>query len=100
MSYEDLEEAQATRAAKDAMKGKGKRGRKRKSVAREPGEPGAEPDVEPEMASAAKEVITGKKRRRPSRKCVVQEDRPEPEQEVTRTIEWPGPSRAPVARMY
>jgi hypothetical protein len=28
-SYEDIEEAQATRAKKDAMKGKGKRGQKR-----------------------------------------------------------------------
>ena len=31
MSYEDIEEAGATRAANDAMKGKGKLGRKRKS---------------------------------------------------------------------
>ena len=49
MSYEDLEEARATRAAKDiakeAMKGKRKRGRKRKSIALEP-----EPDMEPELA--------------------------------------------------
>ena len=37
MSYEDLEEARAKRAAKDAAKakGKGKRGRKRKSPAPE-----------------------------------------------------------------
>jgi hypothetical protein len=37
MSYEDLEEARAKRAAKDAAKakGKGKRGRRRKSAAPE-----------------------------------------------------------------
>jgi hypothetical protein len=32
MSYKDIEEAQIKRAAKDATKGKGKRGRKRKSI--------------------------------------------------------------------
>jgi hypothetical protein len=43
MSYEDLEEARKTRAAKDAakeaIKGKGKRGRKRKNAAQEADEP-------------------------------------------------------------
>ena len=61
MSYEDIEEARAKRAAKEVIKGKGKRGRKRKSAALEAGEP---------------------------------------EPEVARMIEVPGPWRAPVARMY
>jgi hypothetical protein len=39
MSYEDIEEARKKRAAKDAKKGKGKRGRKRKSAALEADEP-------------------------------------------------------------
>ncbi len=40
MSYEDVEVARATRAAKEVTKGKGKRGRKRKSAALEADEPG------------------------------------------------------------
>ena len=32
MSYKDIVKAQADRAAKDVMKGKGKRGRKRKAL--------------------------------------------------------------------
>jgi hypothetical protein len=43
MSYEDIEEARIKRTAKEAIKGKGKRGRKRKSAALEAGEP--EPEV-------------------------------------------------------
>jgi hypothetical protein len=39
MSYEDIEEARLKRAAKEVIKGKGKRGRKRKSAALEAGEP-------------------------------------------------------------
>jgi hypothetical protein len=63
------------------MKGKGKRGCKRKSVALEADEPEAE--VEPEVAHAAKEVITGKRKRGRKRKSAVQEaDEPELEQEV------------------
>ncbi len=38
MSYEEIEEAQAKRSAKDALKGKGKRGRKRKSATLDEGE--------------------------------------------------------------
>jgi hypothetical protein len=56
MSYEDLEEARATRAAKDAAKearkGKGKRGRKRKSAALEADEPETEA-ADPEVAREA-----------------------------------------------
>jgi hypothetical protein len=46
MSYEDIEEARAKRAAKEVMKGMGKRGRKRKSVALETGELEAEAEAE------------------------------------------------------
>lgn len=44
MSYEDIEKARAKRAAKEVIKGKGKRGRKRKGAALEGGEP--EPKLE------------------------------------------------------
>jgi hypothetical protein len=43
MSFEDIEVARAARAAKEVIKGKGKRGRKRKSAAQEADEP--EPKV-------------------------------------------------------
>jgi hypothetical protein len=100
MSYEDLEEARAKRAAKDAMKGKVKRGRKRKSAALEADEPEAEPE-EPEVAHAAEKVITEKRKRARKRKSAVQEgEETEPEQEVAHTIDAPEPWRAPVARMY
>ncbi|KAG4442003.1 hypothetical protein IFR05_002529 [Cadophora sp. M221] len=36
MSFEDIEVARAAQGAKDVVKGKGKRGRKRKRVAPEP----------------------------------------------------------------
>jgi len=71
MSYEDIEEARAKRAAKEVIKGKGKHGRKRKSAALEADK--LELELEPE---------------------------PEPEPEVTRMIEAPELWRAPVARMY
>ncbi|PVH68496.1 hypothetical protein DL98DRAFT_542365 [Cadophora sp. DSE1049] len=45
MSFEDIEVARATRAAKEVIKGKGKRGRKRKSAAQEADEPVPEPEV-------------------------------------------------------
>jgi hypothetical protein len=55
MSYEDLKEAQAKRAAKDAAKAKakGKRGRKRKN-----------PEPEPEQPTAGK-AKRGRKRKTP-----------------------------------
>ena len=97
MSYEDIEEARAKRAEKDAMKGKGKRGRKRKNSAIEPDEP----EAEPEAAYAAKEVTTGKKKRGRKRKSAVQDAEPEPEPEVAQTIVAASvPWRAPVAHMY
>ena len=43
MSFEDIVVARAARAAKEVIKGKGKRGRKRKSAAQEADEP--EPEV-------------------------------------------------------
>ena len=43
MSFRDIEVARATRAAKEVIKGKGKRGRKRKSATLEADEP--EPEV-------------------------------------------------------
>jgi hypothetical protein len=103
MSYKDIEEARASRAAKDAMKGKGKRGRKRKSTALEVDEPNVEveAEAEPEVAHATKEVMTGKRKRGRKHKSAEQEAaEPEPEPEVAQTIEASVPWRAPVARMY
>ena len=45
MSFEDIEMAQAAHAAKEVIKGKGKRGRKHKSAALEADEP--ETEAEP-----------------------------------------------------
>jgi hypothetical protein len=103
MSFEDIEEARAARAVKDAIKGKGKRGRKRKSVALEADEPEAgapEPEadeLEPEVAHTAKEVINGRAKR--GRKCKSATQVREPEPEAARIIEVPKPWRAPVAQM-
>jgi hypothetical protein len=57
MSYEDLEEARAKRAAKDAAKakGKGKRGRKRKSPAPETETDAPEPKAKVARMSEAPE---------------------------------------------
>jgi hypothetical protein len=100
ISFEDIEVARAARAAKDVIKGKGKRGRKRKSTALEADEP--ETEAEPEVAHTAKEVINGRGKRGRKRKSAAQEadePEPEPEPEVVRIIEAPEPWRAPVARM-
>jgi hypothetical protein len=77
MSYEDIEEARAKRAEKDAIKGKGKHGQKRKSTAIEADKPKAEP----EAVYATKKVITGKKKRGCKHKSAVQDVKPEPEPE-------------------
>jgi hypothetical protein len=45
MSFEDIEKARAARTAKDDIKGKGKRGRKRHNAALELDEP--EPELDP-----------------------------------------------------
>jgi hypothetical protein len=112
MSFEDIEVARAARMAKDATKGKGKRGRKRKSITLEADEPESNPEAEPEVGHTAKEVITGKRKRGRKRKGAVQEASvPEserevaqmvemPEREVAQTVEVPEPWRAPVAHMY
>jgi hypothetical protein len=51
MSFEDIEVARAARTAKEVIKDKGKRGRKRKSAALEADEPETEADEpEPEVA--------------------------------------------------
>jgi hypothetical protein len=95
MSFEDIEVARAARAAKEVIKGKGKRGRKRKSSTLEADEPEAdelEPELEPEseVARAAKEVIKDRGKRGRKRISATQEaDEPEPE--VARTIDVPVP---------
>ena len=62
-----------------------------------------------EAAHAAKEVITGKRKRGRKRRSALQdadepepapEPEPEPEPEVAQTLEASVPWRAPVARMY
>jgi septum formation inhibitor MinC len=99
MSFEDIEVARAARAAKEVIKGKGKRGRKRKSTALEADKPETEPEeAEPEVARAAKEAINGSGKRGRKRKSAAQEAE-EPELEVARMIDAPVPWRAPVARM-
>jgi len=92
MSYEDLVGARAKRAAKDAVKekGKGKRGRKRKS-------PVPEADL-PEPKAKGKR---GRKRKNPAPEAdALQADAPEPKAKVARMREAPEPASAPVARMY
>ena len=95
MSYEDLEEARAKRAEKEAAraaKGKSKRGRKRKS---------AVPEAEEAAADKAKR---SRKRKRASPEPEV----PEPKAKVARIsksqvavdVIVPETWRAPVARMY
>jgi hypothetical protein len=105
ISFEDIEVARAARAAKEVIKGKGKRGRKRKSTAIEAddleldAELDSELDLKLEVARAAEEVINGRGKRRRKRKSVTLEaDELELEPEVARTIEalvW----TAPVARI-
>jgi hypothetical protein len=91
MSYEDIEEARAKRAAKEVIKSKGKRGRKRESAALEADEPETEP--EPKVARAAKEVINGRGKRGQKRKSAVLEV------DEALIIDALVPWRAPVARM-
>ena len=106
MSFEDIEEARAKRAAKEVIKGKGQHGRKRKSAALEADVPESDseldPEPEPEVARAAKDVINGKGTRGRKRKKATPEagePEPEPEPEVARRIAAPEPLRALVARM-
>jgi hypothetical protein len=102
LSFEDIIAARAARVEKDVIKGKGKRGRKRKSVALEAGEPDAEAEPGPEVARTAKEVIKSQGKRGRKRKiaeCEEDEPEPAPEPEVAQRINVPGPWRAPVAQM-
>jgi len=104
MSFEDIKVARKARATKEVIKGKGKRGWKRKSAALEADEleeDGAEADPELEVERAAEEVINSRgKRGRKRKSAALEADKPEPELEVARTIEAPEPLRALVARMY
>jgi hypothetical protein len=88
MSYEDLEEARAKRAMKDAAKakGKGKRGRKAKVKSAVP---------ETEEAIAGKENLS-RKRKNPEPEAGPSEFR---KTKVARMSEASEPARAPVARM-
>lgn len=94
MSFEDLEVARAARAAKEVIKSKGKRGRKRKGTALE----AEEVDPEPGLARTAKEAIKGRGRRGRNRKGTAQ-DAVEPEPKAARMIDSPKPWQAPVAYM-
>ncbi|SRR6266536_2758281 len=105
MSFEDIKVARAARAAKEVIKGQGKRGRKRKSSALEADklEPESDPVPvpEPKVARAAKEVIKGRGKRGQKRdSAALEELELEPELEVAQMIEVPEPWRAPVARMF
>jgi hypothetical protein len=103
MSYKDLEEARTTRAAKDAakeaIKGKGKRGRKRKSAALEEDRPEAETEAEPEVTPTTKEITIDERKCCRKHKSATQEV-DELEQEVAEAIEAQMPWREPAARMY
>jgi hypothetical protein len=83
ISFEDIEVAQAVYAAKEVIKGKGKRGQKCKSAVLEVEEPETEADKlepEPEVAHTVKEVIKGRGKRGQKCKSTAQEaDEPEPE---------------------
>ncbi|KAL5344804.1 hypothetical protein ACLOAV_010201 [Pseudogymnoascus australis] len=88
MSYGDIVKARADRAAKDIIKGKGKRGRKRKALE------AGEQELEPEVAHAAKEVKNGKGKGSRKRKSAIPEaDEPEPDPGLAQMT-------APMARMY
>jgi hypothetical protein len=100
ISFKDIKVARAVCAAKEVIKGKGKRGRKHKSAMLEADEPELD---EPEVARAVEEVINGRGKHGWKRKSAAPEaDEPEveAEPEVAWMIEAPEPRRAPVARMY
>ena len=90
MSYEDIEQARAKRAAKEIIKSKGKRGRKRKSTALEAGKSELKVEPEPELTRSVKEVI--KSKGKVGQKCKSAALEPESEPELARMT-------APVARM-
>lgn len=130
MSFEDIEVARAARAAKYVVKGKGKRGRKRKSVLPDEGKPESDPEpnpeleiepesapesvpkpeteleLEPEMARTAEKArkSTGKR----ARKCtsianahqLEPTPEPEPVSQLAQIVVSPETWSAPVAQMY
>ena len=110
MSYEDIEDARAKRAVKDATKGKGKRGRKRKGAVLDPepeSDPESEREPEPEVAHAAEKLVKGTVKCARKRKSIAPEaEQPEPEPERMPVLEMarqmiaPEGWSAPVARMY
>ncbi len=72
ISYKEIEEARAKRSIKDALKGKGKRGRKRKSTTLDKGklysQPEPEPEPEPELEPELGVTRTVKKVRKSTKK--------------------------------
>jgi len=124
MSFEDIVAARAARTANDVVKGKGKRGRKRKIVMPDEGKPKSNPELElelepesepeletglepePEVPRTAKMAgkSTGKRARK--RKGIANahqlEPTPEPEpvSQLAQIIISPETWRAPVAKMY
>jgi hypothetical protein len=102
MSFKDIIAVQAAYTARDVVKGKGKRGRKHKSVLLDEGkpesdpepnpelelepesdpEPGLEKEPEPEMVRTAKKVRKSTGRRAPKRTSIVEADLPEPTPEA------------------
>ena len=86
--------AEVVKISKEVIKGKGKRGRKRKETALEAEELGPEAG----LAHSAKEAIKGKRKRNRNRKGAAQ-DADELEPEAARMIESPKPWQAPVAYM-
>ena len=105
ISFEDIEVARIARATKEVIKGKGKRGWKRKSAALKADEPKLdepkpklEPKPELEVVRAMKEVIKGRGKRGRKRKSATQEA-DELELEVVWIIDALVPWRAPVAQM-
>ncbi|KAH6692772.1 hypothetical protein BKA61DRAFT_532590 [Leptodontidium sp. MPI-SDFR-AT-0119] len=100
MSFEDIEEARAKRAAKDAIQSKGKRGRKRKNTEPE----ASEAELESEGTRIRRRRSTAVEAREPEAEPEAepetqQEPQPEPQPEPEPQLE-PAPWRAPVARMY
>lgn len=99
ISFEDIEEARAKRTTKEAIKGKGRRGRKCKSAALEVAE-AAESQPEPEVARAAREAIKeGRGKRRSTAQEADEPEPAEPEPEVTRITDTPVSWRVPITRI-
>ena len=108
MSFKGLEVKRAAHTVKDAVKSKGKRGRKRKNTKLDASRAELEPEVE--VVSSTKKVKAGKGtriRRRRSTAVDAREPEAEPEtQPELRPELQPEPQmeatpwRAPVARMY